>query len=128
MNYLKLIRDYLSLRPRGCPKEKRLLIWFNIAKYLGLGNFAKYAGHCLLRISTTLLAEIEAKIITLMNSPMVKNTLIAEGYLNSSKKCFKDAERHYIYICRYFYVNFISYFVSLLISSSKTTFLCSREP
>ncbi|KAJ8912673.1 hypothetical protein NQ315_011032 [Exocentrus adspersus] len=103
MNSLKLIRDYMSLRPRGC-SEKRLFLTYRqgrctvqpvgkntfgkipsiIAKYLGLSDPDKYTGHCMRRTSATLLAEAGASMTTLKRHGGWKSTSIAEGYLEDS--------------------------------------------
>lgn len=112
MNSLKLIRDYMSLRPRGC-SEKRLFLTYRqgrctvqpvgkntfgkipfiIAKYLGLSDPDKYTGHCLRRTSATLLAEAGASMTTLKRHGGWKSTSVAEGYLEDSISSKNEVSR-----------------------------------
>lgn len=103
MNSLKLIRDYMSLRPRGCAEKRLFLTYrqgrctvqpvgkntlgkipFIVAKYLGLRDPDKYTGHCLRRTSATLLAEAGASMTTLKRHGGWKSTSVAEGYLEDT--------------------------------------------
>lgn len=112
MNSLKLIRDYMSLRPRGC-SEKRLFLTYRqgrctvqpvgkntfgkipsiIAKYLGLSDPEKYTGHCMRRTSATLLAEAGASMTTLKRHGGWKSTSVAEGYLEDSLSSKNEVSR-----------------------------------
>lgn len=112
MKSLKLIRDYISLRPHGC-SEKRLFLSYRqgrctvqpvgkntfgkipciIAKYLGLNNPKKYTGHCLRRTSATLLAEAGANMTTLKRHGGWKSTTVAEGYLEDSISSKNEVSR-----------------------------------
>ncbi|KAJ8910515.1 hypothetical protein NQ315_012812 [Exocentrus adspersus] len=92
MNSLKLIRDYMSLRPHKVdvlyiqPVGKNTFgkIPSIIAKYLGLSDPDKYTGHCMRRTSATLLAEAGASMTTLKRHGGWKSTSVAEGYLEDS--------------------------------------------
>lgn len=112
MNSLKLIRDYMSLRPRGC-SEKIFFFSYRqvrctiqpvgkntfgkipsiIAKYLGLSDPDKYTGHCLRRTSATLLAEAGASMTVLKRHGGWKSTSVAEGYLEDSISSKNEVSR-----------------------------------
>lgn len=98
---LKLVRKYMSLRPKGIPRF--FLTYRNnrctiqpvgkntlgsipsvIAKYLKLENAREYTGHCLRRTSATLLVEAGASFETLKMHGKWKSASVAEGYIEES--------------------------------------------
>jgi len=112
MNSLQLIRDYISLRPRGCSETRFFLTYrqgrctvqpvgkntfgkipFIIAKYLGLSDPHKYTGHCLRRTSATLLADAGASLTTLKRHGGWKSTSVAEGYIEDSMSSKNEVSR-----------------------------------
>lgn len=100
---LKLIRQYMSLRPKGIKESRFFLTYRNnrctaqpvgkntigsvpsiIAKYLKLENPKEFTGHCLRRTSSTLLIEAGATFETLKMHGKWKSTAVAQGYIEES--------------------------------------------
>lgn len=114
LDYLKLCRQYFSLRPKN-PTTNRLFINYRsgactnqpvgmntiakipseIAHFLGLPEPARYTGHCFRRTSATLLVNGGGNITQLKRHGGWKSTSVAEGYIDDSLTT-KNATSHKI--------------------------------
>ncbi|XP_031328141.1 uncharacterized protein LOC116159324 isoform X2 [Photinus pyralis] len=103
INALKLVRQYLALRPKHT-KERRFFLTYRkgcctvqpvgkntigsvpniIAKYLKLDNPHQFTGHCLRRTSATLLVEAGASFETLKMHGKWKSNTVAQSYVEDS--------------------------------------------
>lgn len=100
---LKLVKKYISLRPKGIKEQRFFLTYRNnrctvqpvgkntigsvpsiIAKYLKLEKPNEYTGHCLRRTSSTLLVEAGASFEILKMHGKWKSSSVAEGYVEES--------------------------------------------
>lgn len=103
MHALKLIRQYISLRPPHAQTNRFFLQYRNkkctiqpvgknligcvpakIAKYLGLPDAEAYTGHCLRRTSATLHSDAGGNTESLKRLGGWKSSTIAQSYVNSS--------------------------------------------
>lgn len=102
-NLMKLIRKYVSLRPKHVTHKRFFILYrnnkcsaqpvgvntfakmpYNIAKFLQLNQPHLYTGHCFRRSSASILSDHGADFSAIKRLGGWKSTAVAEGYIENS--------------------------------------------